>query len=76
MNFLKKGRVAIDQPWREARVVSWVERGLCFTASARIGLGSAARVPETQYTRWISISWASVRPKGQDIPLHRREVCA
>jgi len=47
MNFLKR-RVAIDQLWREARVPSWVERGLCFTASARIGLGLAARVPETE----------------------------
>ena len=47
MNFLKR-RVAIDQPWREARVMSWVERGLCFTASTRIGLGLAAGVPETQ----------------------------
>ena len=46
MNFLKR-RVAIDQPWREARVMSWVERGLCITASARIGLGLAAGFPET-----------------------------
>ena len=46
MNFLKR-RVAIDQPWREARVMSWVERGLCFTASARISSGLAAWVPET-----------------------------
>src|SRR2546427_11960155 len=41
MNFLKR-RVAIDQTWREARVRSWVERGLRFAASTRIGLGLAA----------------------------------
>jgi len=47
MNFLK-ALVAIDQPCREARVVSSVESGLGFMVSARIGFGLAAGVPETQ----------------------------
>src|SRR3989442_6448340 len=34
----------------EARVMPWVDRGLCFTASARISLGLAASVPETYQT--------------------------
>ena len=47
MNFLK-ALVALDV--REARrgLSLEVERGLCFTASARIGFGFATRVPETQ----------------------------
>ena len=49
MNFLK-GLVAIDQPWREALVLSWVECGLAFSVRKDwLGLGrGAAGVPETQ----------------------------
>ena len=75
MNFLKR-RVAIDQPRREARVMSWVERGLCFTASARIGLGLAAGVPETHQESTHTHLMGGYQAKGAGHSSSREEKCA